>query len=151
GLEDVSIWDPVPTKVTHHDYEFPDGDHVKVRDRVIAYCTKFPTGVDNDHDMQGDVGAVLEQEGASSSKAKILGAISDQEGSFDAVNTYDRKKDTWGFMQWAGGSKSDLTQALRKIKNKYPDAFARSFQAYGIDVEHDEITVTLPDGTGKLS
>jgi len=88
--------------------------------------------------------------GLSESRRKILQAISGFEGGFDTVNTYDRAKVTWGFVQWTGGSHSDLTQTLTIIKQQHPDAFAKSFQAYGIDVVSDQLVITPPDGSAAI-
>jgi hypothetical protein len=151
-----SVLDPVATEVTHHDFAFPDKEHVKVRDRVAAYATTTPIGLDNEsagRDKQrphSDVAGRMKDAGLSESKQKILGAISAFEGEFDTVNTYDRATVTWGFVQWAGGSDSDLTKAMTIIKEKYPDGFARAFQKYGIDVEGKNLIVTMPDGSGRL-
>jgi len=93
---------------------------------------------------------VMATAGLSESRRKILQAISGFEGGFDTVNTYDRAKITWGFVQWTGGSHSDLTRTLTIIKEQHPEAFANSFQAYGIDVVKDELVITPPDGTPAL-
>jgi hypothetical protein len=153
---DISVFEPEATDVSRHDFVFPDGEHVRLRDHVVAYATTAALGVDSDTEQtkaekkQGhaDVQKVMENSGLSGSKVKILKAISGFEGTFDTVNTYDKAKVTWGFVQWTGGHASDLTKALSVIKESYPDAFAKQFQAYGIDVEKDELVIRMPDGTG---
>ena len=158
GHEGESAFEPEKTEVGHHDFVFPDGEHVKVRDHVVAYATTAALGVDSDADetkaekkqSRADVQTRMDEAGLSNSKAKILKAISGFEGGFDTVNTYDRAKVTWGFVQWTGGSHSDLTKALTIIKQSCPEAFARSFQAYGIDIEKDRLVISPPDGSGQL-
>lgn len=159
--EQGNVLDPAETKITHYDYAFPDGDHVKLRDHVASYATAVALGVDNEgrkRDKQrphSDVKGTMKAAGLSESKQKILGAISEFEGEFDTINTYDRATLTWGFVQWTGGHGSDLTKALAIIKEKYPEGFARAFQQYGIDVEGKDLermdlVVTMPDGSGRL-
>ena len=64
------------------------------------------------------------------------------------MNTWDRSVLTWGMVQWTGGRKSDLTQALAVIKRAAPDAFAAHFQKYGLDIDAktDELVITPPTG-----
>lgn len=143
----TDVLEPADTDVDHHDFAFPDGEHVKVRDHVDSYATTVAIGVDNDGQPKSDVAGAIKGSGLSASKQKILSAISNFEGKFDTINTYDRATLTWGFVQWAGGSESDLTKALAIIKKNYPDGFARAFQQYGIDVRNDNVVVTMPDGT----
>lgn len=151
GHESESVFVPTDTEITHHDFVFPDGQHVKVSDHVVAYATTVSFGVDSDGPVNhAEVKTVMQSAGLSSSKLAILQAISGFEGGFDTVNTYDRAKVTWGFVQWTGGSASDLTAALTIIKQEYPKAFARNFQAYGIDVVKNQIVITLPDGTPPI-
>jgi hypothetical protein len=146
-----SVFAPVATDVTHHDFAFADDEHVKLRDHVVAYATTVSFGVDSegaiDHAQVRDVMATA---GLSESRRKILQAISGFEGGFDTVNTYDRAKVTWGFVQWTGGRHSDLTQTLTIIKQQHPEAFAQSFQAYGIDVVSDQLVITPPDGSAAI-
>lgn len=151
GHTDESVFTPIATDVTHHDFVFADGEHVRVRDHVVAYATTVPFGVDSegatDH---AQVRKVMATAGLSASRRKILQEISGFEGGFDTVNTYDRAKVTWGFVQWTGGSESDLTQTLTIIKRRHPDAFAKSFQAYGIDVVRDQLVITPPGGGAAI-
>jgi hypothetical protein len=158
GHENESVFAPEETEVTTHDFVFADGEHVKVSDHVVSYATTAPLGVDSDSEetkadksaSHAAVEAQMTNADLGSSRTKILKAVSGFEGGFDSVNSYDKKQVTWGFVQWAGGSHSDLTQALAVIKKSYPDAFERNFQAYGIDVVKDQLVITSPDGTGQL-
>ncbi|HEY4244777.1 MAG TPA: DUF4157 domain-containing protein [Kofleriaceae bacterium] len=152
GHTGESVYAPIDTEVKHHDYAFADGEHVKVRDHVVSYATSVSFGVDSegapDHKQVTDVMATA---GLSSSRQKILAGISALEGGFDTVNTYDRAKVTWGFVQWTGGSHSDLTSTLTIIKQKQPDAFAKAFQAYGIDVVDNELSITVPGSKDTIT
>ena len=83
-------------------------------------------------------------------RTSTLAFLTADADGFDTVNTYDRAKVTWGFVQWTGGSASDLTQTLTIIKARHADAFAKSFQAYGIDVVSDQLVITPPDGSPAI-
>jgi len=151
GHTDDSVYSPIATDVTHHDFAFADGEHVKVHDHVVSYATTVSFGVDSEGAIDHtQVRNVMATAGLSESRRKILEAISGFEGGFDTVNTYDRAKVTWGFVQWTGGSHSDLTATLTIIKAKHPEAFAKAFQAYGIDIVGDELVITPPDGSGMI-
>lgn len=146
-----SVFTAEQTNVTHYDFAFADGEHVKLRDHVIAYATSVPFGVDNDPvdakekaKQEKAVADEMAKADISESRRKILKQISGFEGNFDTVNTYDRAKVTWGFVQWTGGHSSDLTEALSIIKKNHPDAFAKQFQAYGFDVVGDDLVITMP-------
>src|SRR5207302_1049733 len=80
-------------------------------------------------------------------RKKILKTISQAEGGFTSVNTWDRATVTWGFMQWTGGDHTDLTAVLTIIKKVAPDAFQNRFAKYGIDVADSKLVVTSGDGT----
>lgn len=150
GAETHSVFEPVDTAVNFFTFTFADGEAVELRDHIVGYPTTSTEGVDNvetaaqrkqDRETVADV---VGKASLSESRTKILKAISAFEGGFDAVNTYDRAALTWGFVQWTGGSHSDLTETLTTIKSRQPEAFSENFVAYGIDVIRDELTVTLP-------
>jgi hypothetical protein len=70
--------------------------------------------------------------------ARALQFVSQHEGGFDAVNTWDSARFSWGFIQFAGGR--GLPQLLAYLKSQEPDLFQRYFGQYGVDV--------LPGRTG---
>jgi len=152
GHETESVFEPVETDVHTFDVTFPDGESEKLKDRRVAYATVAPEGVEGvqpsrDKDAaREEVRATMKAAGLSASEQRILEMISGFEGGFDAVNTYDKKMVTWGFVQWAGGDHSDLTEALTFIKARHPDAFRRQLQDCGIDVEKQMLVVKRAEG-----
>jgi peptidoglycan endopeptidase LytF len=68
--------------------------------------------------------------------ATALECVSDFEGDFDAINTYDRAIFSYGFIQFVGLSTygGSLNQLLASMKNKSPEAFARIFESVGISI-----------------
>lgn len=75
--------------------------------------------------------------GLNTATAKALKYVSNNEGKFDAINTYDRAILSYGFIQFAGiRAGGSLAQVLAYIKHKYPETFENNFQKYGIDVEY---------------
>lgn len=73
--------------------------------------------------------------GLDESRSKALKAASIHEGNFDAVNTFDVAKISFGFIQFAGGNRS-LEYLLALIKSEKPTVFQTAFAKYGIDVEY---------------
>ena len=152
GHETESVFEPVETEVHTFEVTFPGGESERLRDRSVSYATVAPEGVEGVQSgrdrraARGEVEATMEAAGLSAAKRKILQTISGFEGGFDAVNTYDKKQVTWGFVQWAGGAKSDLTDALSFIKRTHRNAFRDQLQRYGIDVVADTLVVKRQEG-----
>ena len=141
------------TAVKHYSITI-DGATVSLHDHIDAYATIVANGLEG-----GAVGpggkhnpsvadALASDTAVSSSRKKILKLIASFEGEFSTMNTWDRAVLTWGMVQWTGGRKSDLTQALAVIKRTAPDAFAAHFQKYGLDIDAktDELVITPPTG-----
>ncbi len=68
-------------------------------------------------------------------EAKALQYVSEHEGNFDALNTYDKAIFSYGFIQFAGGT-GGLAPMLAQMKYRKPATFRKRFQQYGIDVEY---------------
>ena len=145
---------PVATPVTTHHYHFPDGEDVKLADNVVSYATVSGSGVDTDvvetraekNAAREQVSRQMQDAELGASNTRILRAVSGFEGGFSTVNTYDRARVTWGFMQWTGGNASDLTQTMGIIKNRHPEAFSEQFEQYGIDVVGNKLAILGRDG-----
>jgi hypothetical protein len=152
GHETESVFEPVDTVTHTFDITFSDEKSERLKDQRVTYATVAPEGLEgvrSSHDERvshKELEATMEAAGLSAAKRKILAMISGFEGGFDAVNTYDKKVVTWGFVQWAGGKQSDLTQALAIIKRTHAPAFREQFQSYGIDVVADMLVVKRAEG-----
>ena len=70
---------------------------------------------------------------------RALRYISRHEGGFDAINTWDRARFSWGFIQFAGGY--GLRPMLAHLKANSPDTFRKLLGLYGVDVQ--------PGGDGR--
>ncbi|HET9979417.1 MAG TPA: DUF4157 domain-containing protein [Ktedonobacterales bacterium] len=131
-----------------------DGATVSLHDHIDAYATVVANGLEGGATGPGGkhnpsvADALASDAAVSSSRKKILKLIAQFEGEFSTMNTWDRAVLTWGMVQWTGGRKSDLTQALAVIKHAAPDAFAAHFQKYGLDIDEktDELVITPPTG-----
>lgn len=75
--------------------------------------------------------------------ARGMVAVSQHEGGFDSLQTYDRAKLSWGFIQFAalGG----LPALLQHIAQSEPALFERYFRSHGILCDSDRISV-MRDG-----
>jgi len=72
--------------------------------------------------------------GLNESKSKALKEASTHEGDFDAINTYDNAKISFGFIQFAGNNNS-IEYLFARIKLEKPTIFEEYFSQYGVDVE----------------
>lgn len=76
-----------------------------------------------------------EKIGLNRTQAKCLRIVSQHEGRFDAINSYDKATFSYGFIQFAGNG-GGLAPMLAMLKYRYPNTFNQRFQRYGIDVEY---------------
>jgi hypothetical protein len=84
----------------------------------------------------------------SSSEINVMLVTSANEGSLDAINTWDSQYLSFGIFQWtlgAAGQQGELPALLFNLKRRYPSEFQYYFGQFGVDV-------TSLDGiTGWLS
>jgi hypothetical protein len=88
--------------------------------------------------------------GMTLSEQRVTRAVSQMEGGFEAVNTYDTGFLSVGFIQFAtleGGS-GTLGAVMQYEKSHYPPDFERDFRAFGIDVNPKGALVVLDPSTG---
>ncbi len=66
----------------------------------------------------------------------ILQYIGKNEGSFDAVNSYDKAIFSFGFIQFTGSTATgaSLNRVLQRFKSANASAFNKCFGQYGIDI-----------------
>lgn len=80
---------------------------------------------------------LLKSVGLTDSTARLLAAVSLNEGNLEAVNTWDNSYLTFGMFQWTIGQGSDvgeLPAMVNKIKRKSEDVFQECFGKYGLDI-----------------
>lgn len=82
--------------------------------------------------------------GLNAVQAKALKYVSEHEGDFDALNTYDKANFSYGFIQFAGNG-GGLAPMMGFLKYKYPETFQNRFQKYGIDVEYSIYNGNIED------
>lgn len=70
--------------------------------------------------------------GLSPESITALRFVSRHEGGFDAINTWDRARFSWGFIQFAGGR--GFPPALAHFKATSPELFRELLGAFGVDV-----------------
>ncbi|MCS7019609.1 MAG: LysM peptidoglycan-binding domain-containing protein [Cytophagales bacterium] len=95
------------------------------------------------------------QVGLSLPLARALKVVSENEGNFDAINSYDKAIFSYGFIQFAGGAGGGLGAMLMIVKTKQPQVFHQMFGQYGIDVQNATprpvITCAAPETNRILS
>jgi peptidoglycan endopeptidase LytF len=124
-----------------HRFAFPDGDVIEFsdrprgarqqanRERVVAYGGEHSAARESDATFE----AAGKTFNLSPDVIRALRYISRHEGGFDAINTWDRARFSWGFIQFAGGY--GLRPMLAHLKANSPDAFRRLLGLYGVDVQ----------------
>jgi hypothetical protein len=92
-----------------------------------------------------DIAACLARSHLPADAARVLAVISTFEGGFDAIQTYDRGKFAWGFIQFT--ATGGLPRLLHNLKASVPDVFAEYFGAAGIDVDSGQIVIRVKGRT----
>jgi peptidoglycan endopeptidase LytF len=78
--------------------------------------------------------------GLDPAPAPIFAAVSSLEGGFDALQTFDRARLSWGFIQFAGTG--GLPALLRLLDEREPFYYQHFFRAAGIDVAGSVLSVS---------
>lgn len=79
----------------------------------------------------------IQQIGLSNSEINVMRSVAENEGNFDAINTYDSNYLSMGIFQWTLGMSGDtgeLPALLKKIKEDQPELFMQYLGQFGIDV-----------------
>jgi hypothetical protein len=130
-------------KVSHR-FEFPGGDVVEFSDRsrngrdqaqrarVVSYGGTQSAGSEPDSTFE----AAGRTFNLSPQAIAALRYVSRHEGGFDAINTWDRARFSWGFIQFAGGY--GFPPALAHFREQRPELFQRLLGDYGVDSRRDE-------------
>lgn len=130
-----------------HRFRFPDGVDVEFpdmprrpsdaaqRERVVFFPGTQPAADEPPETFQ----AAGEAAGLSPVSIHALRFVSRHEGGFDAINTWDGARFSWGFIQFAGGY--GFPAVLGHMKTRNPEVFAERFARYGVDA--------LPSETGR--
>jgi hypothetical protein len=118
-------------------YDMTSGDaRLSFSDHVVSPETRDPAGIS----YAGTAAPArlpaseYQAAGLDGAQAAALRQVSSSEGSFDAVNTYDRAVVSVGFIQFAGGGRG-LGPYLALLKLRQPVKFRDLLQRYGLDVE----------------
>lgn len=100
--------------------------------------------------------ADIQAVGLTQQQAKALQYVSAHEGSFDAINSYDKAIFSYGFIQFAGALAvgASLNRVLASMEANAPAAFHNIFRRVGIDTEgagKNAVVTVLDDGGFKRS
>ncbi|MFN9763298.1 MAG: LysM peptidoglycan-binding domain-containing protein [Pseudanabaena sp.] len=80
---------------------------------------------------------LLQQVQMSQSEIKVMLVTSANEGSLDAINTWDSQYLSFGIFQWtlgSAGQQGELPALLNNLKRRYPSEFQYYFGQFGLDV-----------------
>jgi hypothetical protein len=128
-------------------------DQVRLRERYGYY--RFANGIVSygtrlSQMPEGEKAHLFKAAGFSPAEQRIFAAISQLEGGFETVQTYDTGYVSIGFIQFVSlaDGKHDLSEVLLQMKRDYPKEFAADFHRYGIDVRDDKTMVVIDPVTG---
>lgn len=91
---------------------------------------------------------LLQQLQMSPSEINVMLVTSANEGSLDAINTWDNQYLSFGIFQWtlgSAGQAGELPALLSNLKRRYPTEFQYYFGQFGVD------TISMDGVTGWLS
>jgi hypothetical protein len=93
---------------------------------------------------------LLELAGCDLSRSRVLKAVSQLEGGFDSVNTYDTGFVSVGFIQFASLKEGagSLGAVLALYKGSDPQGFNSDFHRFGVDVTSDGTLDVIDPSTG---
>lgn len=139
----ATIYRPQEYKIQYPDFQWRITDGANVRDlypylrsiRGIAYAGESVS--------QSTLTRLAKEAGLSNKELQVMSAVSQLEGGFGSVNTYDSGYLSVGFIQFASletGSGS-LGRLLSHFKVKSPEGFRKHFSRYGVEVTPDAILV----------
>ncbi len=125
----------------------------ELRDNVKSRFMVYPNGLiygGQSHVML-DL-ATIQSVGLTPKQAKALQYVSVHEGSFDAINGYDKAIFSYGFIQFTGAAAvgASLNRVMASMEANAPVAFQNIFKRVGIDTEGfgKEAVVTVLDDSG---
>jgi hypothetical protein len=81
----------------------------------------------------------------SDSLLQVMDAVSENEGKYEAINTWDNAFLSFGIFQWTTGVGSDageLPALLKLLQDKYPGTYQKYFGQYGLETG----SITAPAG-----
>ena len=133
----------------------PNGGQVvaNMRDQVNSQYMMYPQGImyAGQSHMELSV-STIQAVGLTSMQAAALQYVSTHEGSFDAINSYDKAIFSYGFIQFTGAAAvgGSLNRLLASMEANAPAAFRDVFGRVGIDTEGmgKSATVTVLDDQG---
>ena len=74
----------------------------------------------------------------SDSFVNVMKAVSENEGNYEAVNTWDNAHLSFGIFQWTCGAKADegeLPALMEKLQISYPDVYEKYFGRFGLTID----------------
>jgi hypothetical protein len=83
--------------------------------------------------------------GLTTGQSRALRFVSEHEGAFDALNTYDGQRVSLGFIQFAG--QFGLRPYLALLRSREPAIFDAALRRYGIDVEFNVVDGAIANPT----
>jgi hypothetical protein len=146
-------------QVSEYEVKLPDGTQYSFRDDPVAPDYKnllHENGVaklGTKISRHTDVDELFTAAGIDdATERKVMKKVSEAEGGFEAVNTYDTGHVSAGFIQFISDETGtgSLARLLKDMKSDAPDDFKTSFRSLGIDVDKQGLKVAHPESGALL-
>ena len=137
-------------KISTYREQFATGEDISFDDLQASQYTKFSqgtsvTGIAKPAALPAAEYAAI---GLTPAQTNALRFVSEHEGNFDALNTYDQARVSFGFIQFAGGR--GLPPFMALLKSRRPEVFERVFGTFGIDVEFNVVNGNIANAAVVL-
>ena len=123
------------SKISTYREQFSSGEDISFDDFQANQYTRFPEGTSVIGIAKPGALPVAEYAavGLTPAQTNALRFVSQHEGNFDALNTYDQARVSFGFIQFAGGR--GLPPFMALLRARRPAVFGQMFGTFGIGVE----------------
>ncbi|HEY3332410.1 MAG TPA: hypothetical protein VGK19_20440 [Capsulimonadaceae bacterium] len=114
-----------------------------------------PTGVADEGTVvseRPDAAAIFRAAKLGPEARKVFLKVSEREGGFEAVNTYDTGYVSVGFIQFTTmeAGTGSLISVLERMREQSPKQYAHYFQSFGIDVDANHTLTVVEPGSGAV-
>lgn len=136
-------------------YQISYHDNVKVGNPRYAYV-RFAEGVNSGGTAvrnwdRTSLSSLFARAGMTPFEQNVAKAVSQLEGGFDSINTYDTGYVSIGFIQFASLSSGSgsLGELLRHYKSSNPTGFYNDFHRFGIEVTGDGLLAVVDTANNR--
>lgn len=101
---------------------------------------------------RADVSHVMRAAGLNHDQRVVFRKVSEKEGGFEAINTYDTGYVSVGFIQFAAmrGGNGSLARVLERMKTDNLAEYRHYFEKFGVDVDENRCLCVIDPSTARV-